>query len=170
MRTESQCVIKGKTVEVELTRGYVAIVDLADLETVKGYCWQARISHVGKTLLVYASRKAGNKTVWMHRATLKPKANKLVDHKDGNGLNNRRKNLREATRSQNNRNRGVCLRNKSGHVGVSWNTQMGMWRADLTVDGKRKFLGLFKTVPAAVSARAKAGKKYHGEFSRKNSL
>jgi hypothetical protein len=90
-----------------------------------------------------------------------------IDHKDGNGLNNRIDNLREVTNQQNAMN--LKKRNpKSGHTGVRWHKAGKMWQARIHIDGKEIGLGLYRDINDAVAARKSAEKKYgfsdmHGE-------
>jgi hypothetical protein len=87
-----------------------------------------------------------------------------IDHIDGDGLNNRISNLRDGTRSQNQRNQRPGKLNKSGFVGVSWHSATKKWHANIWIDGKRKFLGRFKRLKHAVAARLAAAAE-HG-YSR----
>jgi hypothetical protein len=89
-----------------------------------------------------------------------------VDHKDGNGLNNRIANLRDATHSQNQRNRGAQSNNPSGLKGVSWHKRDRKWRAQITINGKRKTLGSFRTPDAAHAAYERACIQEYGEYAR----
>lgn len=87
-----------------------------------------------------------------------------VDHKDGNGLNNRIENLRDGTRSQNQRNQKLGRKNKSGVLGVSWHTKSGRWQVHIWIEGKRKHIGYYKRLKHAHAARAAAASA-HG-YSR----
>lgn len=92
-----------------------------------------------------------------------------VDHIDGNRTNNRWANLRSISRSENAKNRAMVKRNTSGASGVFWSKQTNRWQAWLSVDGKRKHLGLFKDRGAAILARKSAERKsgYHPNHGRK---
>src|ERR1043165_3940616 len=87
----------------------------------------------------------------------------LVDHIDGNGLNNRRSNLRLATYAQSSMNRGRNIKNSSGYKGVD--LKDGKWRAEIQVSRKKVYLGRFSTPEEAYAAYCEAAKKYHGEFA-----
>lgn len=92
---------------------------------------------------------------------------RLVDHEDTNGLNNRWKNLRLATRAQNNSNVALRADNTSGYKGVTWragNRSAGVRRS--AQNGKRHSLGDFVTVLSAHSAYVRASIEWHGEFAR----
>lgn len=94
-----------------------------------------------------------------------------IDHKDGelSRKDNRKSNLRIATRSQNQMNKGKQKNNKSGVVGVGWHKTSGKWAAYIAVDNKQIHLGLFDNFEDAVKARKEAEDKYFGEFSYDNS-
>lgn len=79
-----------------------------------------------------------------------------VDHIDRNGLNNSVENLRLVTRSQNSFNRSGQSNNASGYTGVSWNSSLSRWFSQIGVNGKRVYLGSFKNITDAISARKKA--------------
>jgi hypothetical protein len=91
---------------------------------------------------------------------------KLVDHRDGNTLDNRRENLRLATPSQNNQNHHrINSQNRSGFTGVGWHKQKRKWRSWVSVNGKYIHVGLFENLSDAVEARKKASLEVYGEFS-----
>lgn len=89
-----------------------------------------------------------------------------IDHINGNRMDNRWINLRPASRSQNHMNRCVGTANKSGHKGVSFCRQTGLWRATITVKRKQTSLGRHLTLEAASAAYANAVAEHHGEFAR----
>lgn len=87
-----------------------------------------------------------------------------VDHIDGDVVNNRPSNLRQATTSQNHANMRKNSRNTSGVKGVQWNSIRGQWTAAVTLNGKRHFLGYFDEISDAASAARHARTVLHGEF------
>ena len=89
-----------------------------------------------------------------------------IDHINGDKADNRLANLRPATNAQNMRNLGAYATNTSGHKGVTWHKRAGKWMAQITVDGKCRYLGLFADKNAAVEAYASASAEMHGEFGR----
>lgn len=93
---------------------------------------------------------------------------KKIDHKNGNGLDNRLKNLRIATESENSRNQNKRRTNKSGFKGVSWGTRDNKWRSYITINGKFKSLGYYSSKEDAAKAYDKAAIKYFGEFAKTN--
>jgi hypothetical protein len=102
----------------------------------------------------------------MHRLLIDCPDGMHVDHIDGNGLNNRRANLRIATSGQNQCNRGKSPRNTSGFKGVNWRKKEMRWNAQISVGGKNRSLGFFDKPEEAHAAYAAACAKYHGEFGR----
>lgn len=89
-----------------------------------------------------------------------------IDHINLNRRDNRFTNLREATKSQNQGNRGADRDNTSGFKGVCWHEQRGKWQAHLGVTGTRRYLGLFSTREEAHAAYISAARKHFGEFTR----
>jgi len=152
---------------IPLTRGKFAVVDAADFEWLNQWKWNAQYD---KKLDYYrASRKTSKKlgksvTVYMHRLIVNAPIGTQVDHRDGDGLNNRRSNLRSATHFTNGYNRGPNKNNTSGFKGVARHS--GKWWAYIGVNGKRINLGRFFDIHDAAAAYAAAARKYHGEFAR----
>jgi hypothetical protein len=114
---------------------------------------------------VYAYRKTPGSLV-LHRLLVGASGRMDVDHIDGNGLNNRRSNLRIVTRAQNIQNSRLSQANTSGVKGASRFLSAGKWQAKIRKDGKQYHLGLFNCRTAAAVAYAKASRELHGEFGR----
>ena len=91
---------------------------------------------------------------------------KCIDHEDNNALNNKIKNLRESTHSQNAHNSKLRKTNTSGHKGVSWHKPTGKWLVRINVNGKQHYFGLFVNKEDAIKVAIKARKKLHGDFGR----
>jgi hypothetical protein len=83
-----------------------------------------------------------------------------IDHIDGDRSNNRIANLRDVSKSQNQRNRKMDPLNKSGFNGVYWYARSGKWRAKVHANGKHEHLGTFGTLEEAIAARHAANIKY----------
>lgn len=164
--------IEGLTVEIPLTKGYVAIVDAVDADLLE-FKWQASVTAEG---VVYALRhrmtNKKNTTFYLHRVILErmlgrsQQKGELCDHKDLNTLNNRRVNLRIATKRGNSTNRERQSNNTSGYKGVTYCTYTGRWRTQVYHNGKRIDLGRFDTPELAYEAYCKAATDYYGEFAR----
>lgn len=107
----------------------------------------------------------------LHRLILGRKLNAevpedvIVDHIDGNPLNNSRNNLRECGRSNNSHNSKKSRDNTSGYKGVHWDNLKGGWRARIQAFNKRHELGVYATPEQARDAYIEAAKKYHGQFA-----
>lgn len=106
--------------------------------------------------------------VTLHRQIMGNPKNKIIDHIDGNGLNNLRSNLRIVTNSQNLFNRGKQNNNTSGLKRISWHKREKKWRADIGINGKQITLGYFKTKEEAYKVYIEACKKYHGKLQRQD--
>lgn len=90
----------------------------------------------------------------------------VIDHINGDPLDNRIANLLQATISQNGYNRGAPKHNTSGHKGVYWNGKEKKWHVQLNANRKRISVGYFRTKEEAAAAYAAAAVKYHGNFAR----
>ena len=111
------------------------------------------------------------KTVLMHRFIINAPKDMEIDHINGNGLDNRKSNLRICTRSQNAANHKLLSSNKSGYTGVHYaNTEKRRkrWVASLRANGKKKIIGRFYTREEAAIVYNEAAIKYHGKFARLN--
>lgn len=119
-----------------------------------------------KSVCVFGEKYKVHRIVWLMQTGAWP--DKYIDHIDGDGLNNRWANLREATPSQNSMNQKVRSDCASGVKGVSYDKRRNMWYAYIDLDGKRNHLGRHETLEEAAAVRQAAEKKYHGEFVRKD--
>jgi len=90
---------------------------------------------------------------------------KLIDHIDGNPLNNNIENLREATVSQNTMNSKIYAHNTTGIKGVEWNKRLQRWTVRIQVNGKRKYFGCYKDIDYATFVAEAMRYKYHGQFA-----
>lgn len=164
--------IDGNIAHVPLTRGYEAVIDAVDAHLVSGFNWYAEIDgrSDGSIRSVYAVRKrrdeSGNeKGERLHRIIAGATPGFEVDHKDGDGLNNRRDNIRSATTAQNQHNQRIAQHNTSGAKGVTWHRQRGKWQAQIVISKKRKYLGCFSTVSDASRAYHAAAVSAFGEWA-----
>lgn len=145
--------------EIPLTQGKVALVDDEEFERLAGFKWR-----VMKTPYNYYAAR-GHDTL-MHRSLLCAKAGQDVDHKNGNGLDNRRDNLRLCTRGQNNANTHKPTRNSLGYRGVNKNGRN--FCAMIQVNLKRIYLGTFTSTEEAAREYDRAARTHFGEFAKLN--
>jgi hypothetical protein len=143
------------------------LIDTTDYKTVRNYRWYAHDSKRG-TFYAHSSirRQHRVQTVLMHRLLL-PHMTR-PDHKDGNGLNNCRKNLRESTRSQNGANRRKKSGATSQYLGVYFDSQKKRFCAGISINRKYLKLGRFDSEEDAARAYDIAALEHHGEFARLN--
>jgi hypothetical protein len=90
----------------------------------------------------------------------------IIDHIDGNSLNNNPDNLRESTDSENQQNSKISKRNTSGHKGVCWDKNSRKWRVQISALGKSYHFGLHEKLEDAIKVSIAARKKLHGDFGR----
>lgn len=120
--------------------------------------------------LFYAVRQdyKTKRDIRMHRLIMNCPKDKQVDHINGNGLDNRRSNLRICSVAENQRNSKVHKDNKSGYKGVSWNKEKKKWHVCIRIGKENKSLGYFISKIDAATAFNKTAKKYFGKFARLN--
>lgn len=148
--------------EIELTQGKIALVDDEDFEYLNQFKWHA----IKSRNTFYGCRL---RNLRMHREIMKVKnTNVIIDHIDGNGLNNQKYNLRICSVGENNKNRHT-VNNFSGYLGVSRVTsKCERWQANIRVNGKTLYLGSFKDKKDAAKAYNENAIKFHKEFARIN--
>lgn len=159
----------GRIAFIPLTKGYIAEINADDLGLVQGISWHAgeekRADGSVYTAYAYGKLKGG-KRVALHRLLMGFPEGKTVDHRDGNGLNNRRKNLRIASVAENAFNRRVARNNTSGVKGVTFDKSKGKWRAMIRVGGRLIHLGTFSSKEDAARKIVDERPVIHGEFGR----
>jgi hypothetical protein len=152
---------------IQLTRGYQAVVDDGDYTEMNKYSWH--VTGVG-----YAQRvMAGDDGSWkkqqytsMHRSIIGAEKGQIVDHINGDTLDNRKVNLRIVTHSQNMRNRRVAKNNTSGCPNVYWQRQKKRWVVWLDIDGKHTYCGSFRELRDAIGHRNKLVIEHYGVYGR----
>lgn len=157
--------------EIKLTHDKIALVDDEDFYRLNMFEWYAIKNkytwYAGCSL--YDKNGRWIKNIFMHRVILDVHDSEThVDHRDGNGLNNTRDNIRVCTSSQNQCNRKKPKNNKSGYKGVFWRKETKKWRARIVVNYKRIHLGYFDDIIDAARAYDMAAIKYHGSFAKLN--
>lgn len=136
------------------------VIDTTDIEKINRYKWSLTKGHI-------ATKDKNNKTIYLHRYLLDvTDKNVIVDHIDGNPLNNKRNNLRIGTQELNARNHGICSTNTSGVTGVTWDKQRSKWAAQIVYKNKNHHLGRFNDFDDAVKARKDAEIKFYGDWRR----
>lgn len=156
------------TKEILLTQGKVAIVDDGDFEELNKHKWWTNRYgnrwYAGR--IEYQNGKAI--TFLMHRYIMNAPKGMEVDHKNDDGLDNTRENLRLATSSQNKCNISKRVTNKGAFKGVYWYVNRQKWQVYIQVNGKTVYIGSFNTAEEGARAYDKAAVQYHGEFARLN--
>lgn len=140
--------------------GTEILVDSEDVERLSKHAWSDFYPR-GQGPYFHAS--IGGETQSLHRFILGVTNGDVVDHKSGDTLDHRKKNLRRCSHQQNSFNRGTPKHNTTGVKGVSL-THYGKYRATIQDNGKSKHLGVFETALEAGEAYQKRAKELHGEF------
>jgi len=153
--------------KIPLTQGKFAIVDPDDYPRLARYKW--RICKTKGKNVLYAERSIRRPNgkysrILMHRQLFNVPKGYVIDHINGNGLDNRMANVRPATVAQNAWN--SKKRNpRSGYKGVCFDKQKRLWRAAIVCNRKKIHLGYFKNKTDAAKAYDKAAQKFYGEFA-----
>lgn len=160
---------EGSCVLIYLTLGQVAVIDLVDSE-LAALNWCALKGKLNKTYYAIRSQVPISR-LYLHREIAKRMGLEIdgfdVDHIDGNGLNNRRSNLRPATKSQSLINRPIPANNTSGFKGVTWVPGEQKWAASISCERKRYSLGHHDTVEEAAAAYQTKAAELHGAYARR---
>lgn len=147
---------------IPLTKGFHSLVDADKVDELTVCCWFADMRDNGR---IYARGQFGKKRIAMHRKVLGNDSPE-TDHINGNGLDNRKANLRPASHSQNQFNCRVHSRNTSGFKGVTKATGKKPWIANIGISGRIQHLGSFSTPEEAHEAYCTAAREAAGEFYR----
>ena len=149
--------------EIILSKGAVAIVDDEDYEYLNDISWH--LSSTG-----YAHTTVSRRHFSMHKMIMRADRIQLVDHINGDPLDNRKVNLRLATHTENMCNRKMDKRNKSGYRGVCWNKKDKKFKVTIQHNNCQIHLGMYSDILEAAQSYNKAAIKYHGEFARLNKI
>ena len=156
-RSKNKYVVKDNLVELTSKHGEKIFIDSRDFEKTTKYSWC--VSKTG-----YAVANIKGKVTSLHRYLLSPNKTQIIDHIDGNPLNNTRVNLRVCTHAQNCRNSKLSKNSSLPYPGIKI-TPSGKYKARITVNYKEIHLGHFNTLDEAVQRRKAAELMYYGEFA-----
>ena len=134
-------------------------IDIEELDRIKKYRWNYGCRN-------YVRAIVDGKQILLHRFIINCPEDKVVDHINGDTLDNRKCNLRICTQVDNMKNQKKNIRNTSGYKGVSWNKKSKAWEVSITQNGKRHYLGMYKDKEEAIKVRKEAEEKYFGEYNR----
>ena len=143
-------------------KGNFVLIDSRDYEYYNQWKWS--LGQWG------VKRSNNNRNIYLARLIMNCPSNFVVDHINGNSLDNRRSNLRICTSRENSFNSSIAKNNVSGFKGVSKHKLTGKWESRIGVNRKKLHLGLFNNKRTAAMAYNIAAKKYFGEFAKLNDL
>ena len=160
--------------EIQLRKGLVAVIDDEDAGLVAGFKWYA-MKAPQKLEKYYAAgwkdMPPGRLFVLLHRLIMNAQPGQVVDHIDRDPLNCRRANLRFVTWAENNHNRSRCQKPKTTpYKGVYLDQIHGVFRATISMNGKKEYLGTFATAEDGARAWNKRARELHGEFAYQNEV
>lgn len=157
---------------IPLTQGQRALVDAADYEWLMRWKWCARKTLLRSGEVYYALRREAlsGRMLYMHREIMAARKGEEVDHKHGNRLDNRRSELRIATRVQNAQNIHRVSTWKATTAKGVYRCMSGRWRTQIGVDGRQVHLGYYSTEYEAALVYDEAARVYFGEFAATNAM
>ena len=159
--------------EIPVTRNAVAIIDNEDHALVAAYTWRLKREpgqrvQYAQTHCPTSSGSRRQRTVLMHRLVLGAQPGQLVDHINGDGLDNRRVNLRLCAATDNARHRVKPRGYSNPYKGITLHRPSGKWQASIKVCGRSIYLGLFDDPVHAARAYDSAALNYFGEYALLN--
>jgi hypothetical protein len=156
---------------IRLTRREFAIVDAGDYHRLARYKWHAMKGAKTFYAARWGPRADGRKRKFyqMHREIVHIPPGMVCDHINGNGLDNRKANVRAVTLAQNRWNSPKSrAKSRSKFKGLAWDKKDKRWEVRISVNGRRIYIGRFKDELQAAKAYDKAASKYHGRFASLN--
>ena len=162
--------------EINISKGYVVIVDDEDYERVTAHRWYAWVQEGGDRVYARADIKGSKNQMLLHRFLLDAPPGLLVRHSNSDPLDNRKENLYLCTVAQNAQiardfrmQQGKRKRNTSSkYKGVSWNTRREKWYAQIQVNKKKRPLGYFADEAEAARAYDKVAREQFGDLAYTN--
>lgn len=149
---------------IPLTRGFSVLISREDYARVSQFKWHYTGGYARRTA------KETGKHHWLHRFILNLSDNDpRVDHRNGNGLDCRRSNLRTATPTQNQGNKRLNKNNTTGFKGVCFDAFNEKFMASICINGKSKTIGRFDTAQSAADAYDAYAQQHFGEYALTNS-
>ena len=155
------CVIDGVDALFSLSRGAFTVVEVDDYFQIESVSWHLAVWPNGRAYA--ANRQFG----LLHRHLMKCPPNMVVDHINGDALDNRRSNLRICTQANNLRNRRACPKT-SKYLGVSWDKRKQKWFSQLTHNKRRLLSKRCESEVAAAVAYDRVAAEVYGEFANLN--
>ncbi len=155
---------------IVLSSGEKCLVDREDLERVNRYTW--RLEHFNRKSYARCTMRTNGKNTKarLHRFILGAKAGDVVDHINGDTLDNRKSNLRYCTLSESAKNRVKNKTSKNKYKGVRKEPNCSRWCAFISINSKKTYLGIFKTEEAAAKAYNIAAKNNYKQFAKLNEV
>ena len=150
--------------QIILSRGKVTIVDVNDYDWLSQWKWHMCHDYAVRNIRI----ASGRKLIYLHKFILDASNNTEVDHVSRDTLDNRRCNLRLATRSQNQINTRKIIGTTSKYKGVSWKTSNRKWVAQIQSNKKKIFIGYFDYETQAALAYNNKAKEFFGDFVKPN--
>jgi hypothetical protein len=154
---------------IHLTHGKTTEIDDSDAALLPETKWQA-VERKGLWYAVTRWKRADGKwtMIYLHVLILGKRPGSFIDHRNGNGLDNRRENLRHVTHCQNLANSPSRPDSSSRYKGVTFDKKTGRWQAQIAVENKRRWLGRYDTELEAAMAYDLAAREFQGEYARPN--
>ncbi len=142
-----------------------SIVDEEDFDELNKHSWHLNAGYAIRNIRITPGRKGKHKSLLLHRVVANTPKDLLTDHINGNKLDNRKCNLRHATKSQNAANTPIRKVGGSGYRGVYWHKRTAKWVVNVKIDKKTTNLGYYDSARAAADVYDKAALAEYGEFA-----
>lgn len=139
-----------------------ALIDLEDIDKVKDRIWYMSNGYAK------SNKSSLGNAIKLHRLIIDCPDDKVVDHINHNGLDNRKENLRICTQHQNCMNKSKRVNNTSGITGVSWDKESNKWKSQIAINNRKINLGRYSTKEEAIRVRQEAEIEYYGEYRNKD--